>query len=167
MSSIMGDVGNASAAMPSCLSSFTSLASSTRHLKSTEGSTAAGRKKRGTCVCPICNESIVEGIKNKKGQDAIFCEGVCVTWLHHQCAGLSQLAFVELQNSTESFHCPHCQLKMYKLEINNLWQTVESLQASVEHLEGCSLVHSVEPVSNVSASNVPLFSLQNSQLISH
>lgn len=139
MSSIMGDVGNACAATP-------------KRLKSTEGSTAAGRKKRGTCVCPICNESIVDGTKNKKGQDAIFCEGVSDSFLHRRCAGLSQTAFAELQNSTETFHCPHRQLKMCKLEICNLRQTVKSLQASVACLESKlvnPLVQSVEQKFNL------------------
>jgi len=70
-----------------------------------------------------------------KGHDAIFCEGVCDAWLHRHCAGLSQLAFAELQNSKDSFLCHHCQLKLYKLEISNLRQLVDSLKDSVIRLE--------------------------------
>ena len=69
----MGDSGDVSAATPSGSSSSTSLASSTRRSKSVVGATqVAGRRKRGTCVCPICNETIVDTTKNKKGHDAIF-----------------------------------------------------------------------------------------------
>jgi len=45
------------------------------------------------------------------------------------------LAFAELQNSKDPFLCPHCQLKMHKLELSNLRQLVDSLKDSVAHLE--------------------------------
>ena len=111
---VMGDSGVACTATPSGSSSFASLTSSTRRTKPTDGATqGTGRKKRGTCVCPICNESILDTVKTKKGHDATFCEGIRDSWLHRRCAGLSQSAFAELQNSTESFHCPdYCQLDL-------------------------------------------------------
>lgn len=92
----------------------------------------AGRKKKGTCVCPICSESILDTIKTKKGHDGLFCEGVCDSWVDQCCAGRSRSTFAELQNSTESFHCPHCQLKLCR---SDLWQTVNSLKDSVTRLE--------------------------------
>ena len=36
---------------------------------------------------PICQDSIVDG---DAGQDSIYCEGNCNTWLHRRCAGLSR-----------------------------------------------------------------------------
>ena len=157
----MGDSGDVSAATPSGSSSSTSLASSTQRSKSVVGATqVAGRRKRGTCVCPICNETIVDTTKNKKGHDAIFCEGICDSWLHRRCAGLSQPAFTELQNSAESFVCLHCQLKLCKSEISNLWRTVHSLQDSVARLESKLAnsqpvpVQSVKPVANKPVPNV-------------
>ena len=35
-------------------------------------------KKRCECVCPICLEVILEATKNKKGHDAVYCEGLCI-----------------------------------------------------------------------------------------
>ena len=34
------------------------------------------QKKKGD-ICPICVDPIVDSGKGKKGQDAVFCDGVC------------------------------------------------------------------------------------------
>ena len=157
----MGDGGDACTATPSGSPSFMSQTSSARRSKSTDGAIqpVAGRRERGIYVCPICNETILNTTKTKKGHDAIFCEGVCDSWLHRRCAGLSQPSFVELQNSTESFHCPHCQLRLCRSEISNLWQTINSLKDSVTRLESKLVnsqpvpVPSVEPVASLSVPN--------------
>ena len=66
---------------------------------------------------------------------------------------------MELQNSTESFHCPHCQLRLCKSEISNLWQTINSLKDSVTRLESKLVnsqpvpVPSVEPVASLLVPN--------------
>ena len=88
--------------------------SSTGQLELSDGSVAAGRKKRGTHVFPTCTEYIIEGSKCKRGHETIFCEWTCKSWLHHCCAGISLQAFAELR---EFLKCPHCQLKMYKMKL--------------------------------------------------
>ena len=68
-----------------------------------------GKKKKGDVfICPICTEAIIEQTKTRKGQDAVFCEGLCKGWLHRRCAGLSTILFNELVNSKVPFCCPHC-----------------------------------------------------------
>ena len=58
--------------------------------------TKEGKKKRGdVCIYPICTENIIKQIKNRKEQDAIFCDRLCKVWLHRQCAGLSTIIFNE------------------------------------------------------------------------
>jgi len=55
-----------------------------------------GKKKRGdVCIYPICTENIIKQIKNRKEQDATFCDRLCKVWLHRQCAGLSTIIFNE------------------------------------------------------------------------
>ena len=51
-------------------------------------------KKKKECdvfVCPIYVEVIVESTETTEGQDAIFCESLCNTWLHCKCVGISKL----------------------------------------------------------------------------
>ena len=33
-------------------------------------------------VCPICEDAILDHFNGQIGQDSIFCDGVCNTWLH-------------------------------------------------------------------------------------
>ena len=95
-----------------------------------------GKKKKGdVSVCPICTESIVEQTKTKKGQDAIFCEGLCKAWLHRRCAGLSTIIFNELTNSKVPFCCPHCRLKTNENELAILKASVASLENKISNLE--------------------------------
>ena len=42
-----------------------------------------------------------------EGQKAIYCESMCNTWLHRQCAGLSQTLYKLYQGGDDPFHCPH------------------------------------------------------------
>ena len=76
-----------------------------------------------------------------------------------------------MQNSTESLVCPHCQLKLCKSEISNLWRTVHSLKDSVARLESKLAnsqpvpVQSVKPVANKPVTNVT--SLQSSNQLAN
>lgn len=42
------------------------------------------------CVCPVCEEEIVDVTGKKSGQEAIECEGSRAMWLHRGCASLSE-----------------------------------------------------------------------------
>ena len=96
---------------------------------------AKDKKKKGEC-CPICLEQIVDANqKNRKCQDAIYCEGTCDAWLHRRCAGLSKTAFTLLQNTSTPFHFPHYQLKSYELIISNLKLNMATLEKKVTSLE--------------------------------
>lgn len=92
-------------------------------------------KKKGGCICPICMEIIVESTKSKAGHDAIYCEGLCNSWLHRRCAGLSKPLFTSMEKSSDPFYCPHCQLKNYLAEITNLKSTIASLTQTVSTLQ--------------------------------
>lgn len=51
------------------------------------------KKKTKDCICPVCEDVIIEGNGKKCGDDAIYCDGHCDAWLHRRCAGLSTTAF--------------------------------------------------------------------------
>ena len=87
------------------------------------------KKKKGGCICPICEESI-----DDKLQQSIFCEGTCDSWLHRCCAGLSRAAFSKLEGSTEKFSCP-CRLHDQAIEISSLKESLASLQRDVAALQ--------------------------------
>ena len=68
-------------------------------------------------MCPICIDPIVDSSKGKKGQDAVFCDRTCNSWLHRQCAGLSRsskTAFASFPGPDVEFFCPHCRLCKYE-----------------------------------------------------
>ena len=48
-------------------------------------------KDKSECItCHICEDPILEPTDHFEGQDAVFCEGICNSWLHRKCVGLSQ-----------------------------------------------------------------------------
>lgn len=65
--------------------------------------------------CPLC------GIKVRKGQRVVYCEGPCSTWYHKKCMGMLDIHFNELANdSTTSWECPTCESFEEKPEEQNL-----------------------------------------------
>ena len=40
-------------------------------------------------IFPVCLDCIIDATEHSDGQEAIFCESTCNTWIHQQCAGLS------------------------------------------------------------------------------
>ena len=94
-------------------------------------------KKKGGCAynCPICSEVIIEPTKSKKGHDAIYCEGLCSSWLHRHCAGLPKSVFVSLEKSPDPFYCPHCLLKKHTATISDRKATIASLTEAIAALQ--------------------------------
>lgn len=74
----------------------------------------------GPCICPICEDQILEAKGKRKGQDAIFCDGTCQSWLHRGCAGLSHKAFEAQVNSKGKFYCPNCHLNVFEVIVADL-----------------------------------------------
>lgn len=95
------------------------------------------------CICPICEEIIVEPVKTA-GLEAIFCSGkYCNTWVHRCCAGLPRSLFEKLSKSNDSFHCPHCRLKMQSEELDKLHSTEGP--AAGEYLKSMAIVAAAVP----------------------
>ena len=72
--------------------------------------------------CPICEEDIHDATSNTKGEDYVYCEGNCKTWLHRRCAGLSKHNFKLVIESNAPYLCTHCRLTEAekKIEETNL-----------------------------------------------
>ena len=121
-----------------CMRCGLNMASKTRN--STVGSSTVQKRKgrkeamNDPYTCPICEEKIVETTKASAGQDAIFCEGKCSTWLHRKCAALSKAAFVAATNSDSPFTCMQCRLNYQESEITSLKSTINKLADTVEVL---------------------------------
>ena len=56
-------------------------------------------------VCQVCEDVIVDASTTKKGQESIFCEGPCGSWLHRYCAGLSKAVFASISKLTDKLFC--------------------------------------------------------------
>jgi len=131
------------------------LPTSGKRPRSKDDSSQVGKKTKGTCVCPVCDEVIKEPTKNKKDDEAIYCEGSCEAWLHHRCAGILSPNFAEFQNDDEVFFCPHYQLKAYKAELEALKSTVHSLSAAITKLEEKLSVVQPPPLQQQQPTNEP------------
>ena len=51
-------------------------------------------------IYPICEDMVVDG---KTGQVSIYTDGICKTWLHRCCAGLSKDALGMISTSDSPF----------------------------------------------------------------
>ena len=105
-----------------------------RPVDTTPPNQGVGKKTKESIICPLCDEPIIEPGEDTEGQDAIYCEGQCKTWLHRKCAALPKQVFDQIGESDEPFHCCHCLLLNQKDEINVLKALVESLNTKILQL---------------------------------
>ena len=85
----------------------------------------------------------------------MFCEGNCQGWLHRACAGLTHLAFDNL-NESIPYLCSHCTFTKQYSEICKLKETVKVLTSKVPKLEGSQTPSSgYQPVAAPSGSARP------------
>ena len=105
--------------------------------RSKEGSNQCGKKSKRNTTCPICDETIKEPTKHRKGDDSIYCEGYCDAWIHRRCAGLSAATLAVLGEAGEdqTFFCLYCELQAHKAEIENLMSTITELQTCLFDLK--------------------------------
>ena len=94
----------------------------------------AGKQSKKSNICPLCDEPIIESGEHTKGQDAVYCEGQCKTWLHRKCAALPKSVFDQIGKSDEPFVCCYCLLVTQKIEIQSLKSLVESLNTKLLQL---------------------------------
>ena len=92
-----------------------------------------GDSGNGSSVCCVCDCIIVEDTDEKDGEDAIFCEGSCNSWLHRKCAGLSSSTFQHLSDSNKPFLCVYCLLSNQAVQIAELKSTLAQLTSKLSN----------------------------------
>lgn len=108
-------------------------------------------KKPSTPQCPICDDPVRDTVGNRKGHDAIYCDGLCKEWIHRQCAGLSKATLSVLAKSSDAFYCPKCTIAKQASDINELKESISVLKKDVEGLK--SLVMKNEYHSSAAATD--------------
>lgn len=82
-------------------------------------------------LCVICDQTIQEDNEEQAGEEAIFCEGLCKSWLHRKCAGLSNICFNKFSKSNNKFLCVYCRLFEQTSLVEELRDEVNNLKAKL------------------------------------
>lgn len=79
--------------------------------------TCTSKGKAQRYICPICQETIEESNGKQQGEDSIYCDGCCKTWIHMGC--LSRAAFVSFSTCRydDEFFYPTCKLDNQSIEL--------------------------------------------------
>ena len=98
--------------------------------RSKDSSNQQEKKSKRNTTCLICEDTIKEPSKHRKGYDSIYCEGYCDAWIHRRYAGLSSTNFKTLSKAgdDQTFFCLYCELQAHKAEIENLMSSFTELQ---------------------------------------
>ena len=115
--------------------------------------------KRSSTNKSICHDVIEDSSPKTKGHDSVICDGVCNTWLHRGCAGLSKPDFKKLAASNEPFYCPHCSLAQHKNEIDALKAIIENLSSDLlsinSRLDDISITRNIPQPLHVPPHDIP------------
>ena len=69
--------------------------------------TPTDKPSNSPTLCTFCEEVITESSNNAPGEDSIFCDGTCKSWIHRRCGGLSAAQVKVVSSSSEPFLCPN------------------------------------------------------------
>ncbi len=83
----------------------------------------------------MCLDPVNDQLGKRKGDEAIFCDGMCKEWVHRQCAGRSRAHFENLSKSKDQFLCPKCIINNQSIAIKSLQQSVSKLRTDVDRLQ--------------------------------
>ena len=89
------------------------------------GSTSVNKDSQS--LCSVCEKCI-----NDETEELIFCDGICKSWMHRTCAGLSRIAFNASSESDDDSFCHYCSTKCMRDKIKALRERVSSLEASLK-----------------------------------
>ena len=89
---------------------------------------ATDGKKTKQETCLVCEVVIQDGDDiSDKGEDAVFCKGICQAWIHRRCLGLSKKLYDNLGKSNDPFLCVYCALHKQSQEIDELERLISPL----------------------------------------
>ena len=81
-------------------------------------------------------DCILKATDETYGQEATFCESICNSWFHRQCAGLSKALFIRYVCKTEGpFYNLHCRLITHNSLLQELKTTVDNITKEVTSLK--------------------------------
>ena len=92
-------------------------------------------KENPPFICPVCDAIITEDGDDVTGDDAVYCEGICDTWMHRKCVGMSKIVFDNLGGSNDPYLCPTCVISKQSKEISKLRVLVKSLTSELSSLK--------------------------------
>ena len=79
--------------------------------------------------------SICENVIVDESQDSVMCEGLCSSWLHRGCGGVTKTKFSQLKDSDKPFQCPTFHIEAPTVEIATLKDSLASLSREVTELK--------------------------------
>ena len=90
--------------------------------------------------CSVCCKKIVEQSAHNPGEEAVFCEGQCKSWLHRQCAGLTVPVFASITNMDASapFLCVYCAFLKQSSDLAELKKSFDKLTQELVDLRSSS-----------------------------
>lgn len=123
----------ASKQVPTPSSKTIEYANSAPVLKSATSKSSAGAtvlvRDRCPVTCGVGAQNVVDG----KDQ-ALYCEGLCISWIHRYGAGVSVTHFEALSASSDPFLCAGCFQKICEKELVDLRSAVQVLREKIAQL---------------------------------
>ena len=101
----------------------------------TQKSSSKDKRERGEYICTVGSEVIREAHSGTKGDNAVFCNGTCKSWLHRRCAELSSTADKEVTDSQKPFLCTYCCLSEQDDLITLLKTRIDTLNSDISSLK--------------------------------
>ena len=80
-------------------------------------------------ICGLCCKPVIED-----RDEALLCEGTCDRWLHRYCAGVTEMQYEALQDSTLPFLCCICSQVKQAAVIKDMQEKIDLLIAEVTEL---------------------------------
>ena len=92
-------------------------------------------KEKEDTLCSVCNTIIIEEADNVPGDDTVYCEGDCKSWMHRKCVSMSKIIYDKLSNCEEPYLCPNCIITKQTEEITKLKDLVKELTTQLTKLK--------------------------------
>lgn len=97
---------------------------------------STNKRAKEAVVSSICDKRITDRGDKDAGEDAVYCKGKCSSWVHRQCAGLTQPCFKLISESKAPFLCVYCMLTQQASQVSQLQNKVNNLTVQISKLVG-------------------------------